>query len=167
MSNVAVWIATVGGLGRVRWAPGTWGSMVGLAIGVIVIQGISSLMWQKVLIPAMLVACITFVVCAMICTQAEEALGIHDAPAIILDEVWAMAVIIIFTPFASLKGVPWLILVAFIVFRLFDIVKPFPLQRLARLPRGWGIMADDFGAAIYSMVLLWVFTPLYLSQTIH
>ena len=138
-------IATVGGLGRVPWGPGTWGSAVGLLLGVPAARTLS----RPLSLPALLVS---FVVCAVICGWAEEQLGEHDPAAVILDEVWGMASIIIAVPRVA-SSCLWL-LVAFGLFRLFDTSKPFPLKRLARLPAGWGIMADDGGAAAYTILLL-------------
>jgi phosphatidylglycerophosphatase A len=90
----------------------------------------------------------------MICSAAERQIGQHDPPAIILDEVWGMAAIVMVLPWVA---VSWMWpLTAFLGFRLFDIVKPPPLKLLARLPAGWGIMADDFGAAAYAIILLWL-----------
>ena len=96
---------------------------------------------------------VTYVLGALVCAQAERHLDRHDPPAVILDEVWGMAAVIGLLPWAAASPI-WLAL-GFAVFRLFDIVKPFPLKRLARRSSGWGIMADDLGASIYSMVILW------------
>lgn len=151
MKKVAVCLATLGGLGRVRWAPGTWGSLVGLLGGVVTLRWFDWPLWALAVILA-----VKFVICAVICTAAERALDIHDAPAIILDEAWAMAAIVMTVPQAVAS---WpLLLVAFVLFRAFDVVKPFPLKRLATLPEGWGIMADDLGAAAYTVGLLWAMT---------
>ncbi|MBI3011824.1 MAG: phosphatidylglycerophosphatase A [Candidatus Omnitrophica bacterium] len=149
MRNVAVCLATIGGLGRIRWAPGTWGSLVGLLGGIATLRWFDWPLWA---LPVGLV--VKFVICAFICTVAERALGIHDAPAIILDEAWAMAAIVISVQRAAAS---WrLLLVAFALFRALDIAKPFPLKRLATLPGGWGIMADDLGAAAYVVAILLV-----------
>jgi phosphatidylglycerophosphatase A len=95
---------------------------------------------------------LSLVACVMICSKAERELAVHDPPAVILDEVWAMAAVVAAT---GLLDIGWLIL-AFGLFRLFDITKPLPLKHLAQLPQGWGIMADDVGAAGYTIGLLWV-----------
>lgn len=147
MRKIAVFLATLGGLGYLRWAPGTWGSLVGLLGGVVTLRWFDWPLWALMAIVA-----VKFVICAFMCTIAERALGIHDAPAIILDEAWAMAAIVMTVPQAVAS---WpLLLVAFVLFRAFDVVKPFPLKRLATLPEGWGIMADDLGAAAYTVLIL-------------
>ena len=154
----------MGGLGRIPWAPGTWGSLVGAILGLLATHWLSS-----PLSPILLA--VTFLLCVFICTEAERALDIHDAPLIVLDETWAMAGVVIvlrsmegrvfstylFSSVLFWRGLtwPWFV-VALVLFRLFDIVKPSPLKVLATLPDGWGIMADDVGAAVYTVGMLWL-----------
>ncbi len=146
MRGLATQIATVGGLGRVPWAPGTWGSAVGFLLGMMMVRIFRA--------PAHTILLLgSFVASTLICTHAEQELNRHDPPSIILDEVWAMWAIVAMLPWTALavsKG-----LLAFVLFRLFDIAKPAPLQHLARLPSGLGIMADDLGAAVYVVLILW------------
>ena len=144
-----MWFATVGGIGRLPVAPGTWGSLVGLLSGALA---------ARIITPprSLVVLAFTFVICAFICTQAERALGQPDPPAVVLDEVWGMASILLVLPRMASSGS--LLAVAFLLFRFFDIAKLPPLRRLERLPVGWGIMADDLGAAIYAVLTLWVVT---------
>jgi phosphatidylglycerophosphatase A len=161
MRRLAVALATVAGLGRVPWAPGTWGSLVGLGIGWAA-RGLSG-PWLAML------GGLAFLAAVAACTVAERELSRVDPPAIILDEVWGMAAVAAALPSldvardGTLSGVEWvppsarsweLLLAAFFLFRVFDIVKPPPLKRLARLPAGWGVMADDAGAALYTLVTL-------------
>ena len=149
--RLATAIATVGGLGRVSVAPGTWGSLVGLGLGLL-----GARMSPWLLSPIVLGG--LFVGCVGICSRAEEQLAVHDPPAVILDEVWGMGAVMMLLPWAA-QSVP-LVLVAFLLFRMFDIAKPPPLKRLAELPAGLGIMADDLGAAAYTMLVLWVVSRL-------
>ena len=171
--KLAVWIATIGGLGKIRWAPGTWGSLVGLIIGTMTVHVLELpqpqlvhvgfwWLWLSLLSPLVL----TFILCAIICGAAERTLSVHDAPAIILDEAWAMTFIVILNPWAVSSWL-WLLFIAFLLFRFFEIVKPPPLKRLERLAGGWGIMADDLGAAIYTVVIVWIITFLYILFTVH
>ena len=119
---------------------------MGLVLGLLVTRTIQAPLSTFLLV-------VTFVVCALLCTRAEQALGQHDPSAVIVDEVWAMAAIIVVFPALSSSWV--LLVVAFLLFRTFDIAKPFPLDVLARLPGGWGIIADDLGAAVYAILVLW------------
>lgn len=140
--KAAVYLATVGGVGRLPVAPGTWGSALGLGLGLLAPP------------VAVIFLAVTFVASALICTQAERALGEKDPRPVILDEVWAMAAVIMALPWIAAS--PWRLLAGFLLFRYFDIVKPPPLRRLERLPGGWGIMADDLGAGAYTVLILWI-----------
>ncbi len=139
-------LATVGGLGKVRVAPGTWGTLVGALLGVPIARSLQPP------VSVVLFACL-FVGCSWVCAQAEADLGQHDAPAIILDEVWSMAFIIVVLPWTTSSFGQ--LAAAVVLFRVFDITKPQPLRQLAQLRGGWGIMADDLGAALYTVALLW------------
>lgn len=126
-------------------APGTLGSAVGVFVGAAAARIVPpplSLAWLAV----------TFVASAFICTQAERALGQRDPRAVILDEVWAMAAVIMALPWIAAS--PWRLMAGFLLFRYVDIAKPPPLRRLERLPGGWGIMADDLGAGAYTVLIL-------------
>jgi phosphatidylglycerophosphatase A len=80
--------------------------------------------------------------------RAETAFG-HDSSKIIIDEMLGMWVALLFMPWRgdTVAG-------AFLLFRLFDIIKPFPIRRLERVPGGWGIMLDDLAAGICANVLV-------------
>ncbi len=145
MKRIATFIATVCGLGRVAWPPGTWGS----AVGVLLSWLAGPLLRQPTVVIAFVIA---FLPCALCCSLAERSLKRHDPPAVILDEVWGMCAVFVMLPWAAHT---WrALLAAFILFRLFDVIKPVPIRRLERLPEGWGIMADDLGAAAYAILVL-------------
>lgn len=76
----------------------------------------------------------------------------HDASIIVIDEIIGMLIAV----FAVPKHVYYLI-AAFILFRLFDITKPFPANRSQKLPKGWGIMIDDIVAGVYANILIQFF----------
>ena len=147
LRRAATVAATLGGIGWSPWAPGTWGSAVGLLLGLLAVRIISPPL-------AVLVLALTFLVGVSCCARAERSLDRHDPPAVVLDEAWGMAAILMTLPWTT-RSAPWC-LAAFLLFRVFDIVKPPPLKRLANLPGGWGIMADDLGAAAYTVLLLWL-----------
>ncbi|NTV81952.1 MAG: phosphatidylglycerophosphatase A, partial [Candidatus Aminicenantes bacterium] len=82
--------------------------------------------------------------------------GRPDPGRIVIDEVVGQLLALAFLPGA---WVP--VAVAFALFRFFDIIKPWPIRRLERLPGGWGIMADDVGAGLAAavlgrLILLWI-----------
>ncbi len=94
---------------------------------------------------------ITLAVAALgvvVSTRAETIYG-HDGSPIVIDEILGMLI----TLFAAPK-VWWVYLVGFFLFRVFDIVKPFPAGRSQSLPAGWGVMTDDAIAGLYSLAAL-------------
>jgi len=80
--------------------------------------------------------------------QLSKTMG-KDPRQIVIDEYACLLLPLFFTP---LKIIP--LAITFVLFRLFDIVKPPPLRQLEKLPGGWGIMLDDLGAAVYTMVVV-------------
>ena len=140
--RVAVRFATVGPLGFVPVAPGTAGSAAGLAL-FWVIRSTGSL-WLEVVV--LLVVTMAGVVAA---AAAESTYRRRDPGLIVIDEVAGMLVTLLAVPVGIVGAVA-----GFFLFRLFDIVKPFPARQAERLPGGWGVMADDLVAGLYAQVLL-------------
>jgi phosphatidylglycerophosphatase A len=86
----------------------------------------------------------------LVSTRAEAAYG-HDAKAIVIDEVVGMAVTFLFLPWPAAAADRWLLCVAgFFLFRVFDVLKPFPANRAQSLPGGRGVMTDDLVAGLYA-----------------
>ncbi|MBI2094511.1 MAG: phosphatidylglycerophosphatase A [Candidatus Omnitrophica bacterium] len=149
MRQVANWLATVAGIGYLPGAPGTFGSLAGWGLGLLLSPSIKAV--PSVRLGAWLV--IVFLLGAVAAEITERYSQTHDPSWIVIDELWGMAaLVLLFPPAQRLPGG----LIAFVLFRFFDILKPFPLKHLARLPGGWGIMADDLGASGYALVLLWL-----------
>lgn len=136
----ALAVATALGVGYAPVAPGTFGSAVGL------------LLWY--LLPASPIAqavaiAVIIVVGSWSGTVAEHHFGRSDPGYVVIDEVAGMLVTLFLVP------VGWAgALLAFLLFRLSDIVKPYPANRLERLPGGAGIMADDVMAGVYANLAL-------------
>lgn len=137
-------IATVGDLGRSRRAPGTLGSAVGWLLGLWMAGLVPEVRWTLLLGGAL--------IAVRASTQTERASKTHDPSYIIVDEVIGMAAILAAMP--SLAQSWWQGLVAFGLFRFFDVLKPPPLRWLAKFPQGWGIVLDDLGAAGYALFIL-------------
>lgn len=146
--GVAVWIATSGGVGYFPLAPGTAGSVVGLGI----VAGIGALplarIWQQAAIAALALALGALGVWAG--GQAEKYFARTDPGQVVIDEVVGQMTTLFLWPGATWK---WL-LAGFLLFRFFDVVKPFPARRLEHAPGGWGIMLDDVAAGIYGALAL-------------
>lgn len=132
------------GSGLAPFAPGTFGTLAALPIAFVsALFGLSG--WWLALVCTGL-----FVWGIRICSHAEKALGIQDYGGIVWDEIVAMLFILAFVPF---KWYWWL--AAFVVFRLFDALKPWPIKWFdARLQGGLGIMLDDIIAAFMTLMVL-------------
>ena len=137
-------VATFFGAGRLKPGPGTWGSIAAVLLWTIAA-------WAVHLNPhALLAALLAGIALALIAgipaaTIAARESGKHDPGFIVIDEVAGQWIALIGCP-ADWRHA----LVAFVLFRIFDIVKPFPIRRLERLPRGWGIVFDDVAAGLYA-----------------
>ena len=133
-------IATVLGIGYIPVAPGTCGSAAGLLVWAIVPPSAAA---QGVAIA------VVFVVGAWSGSIAEDHFGTTDPRQVVIDEVMGMLITLFLNPVGPAGAAG-----AFLLFRLADIVKPFPANRLERLPGGIGVMADDGMAAIYANLAL-------------
>lgn len=142
LADRAIWLIATGfGLGQIPTAPGTWGTLWGLPIAF----GLSCLpLPVGVAVWVALAAAGVF-----FCGRAAALSGRHDPGNVVFDEFAALPLLYFFIPFNPRSA-----LLGFLLFRLFDIVKPWPARRLERLPGGWGIMADDLAAAVYATVVL-------------
>jgi phosphatidylglycerophosphatase A len=148
--------ATLGPLGRKLPAPGTWGSLAGLLYFVV--------FFQRASIGAILVASVIGAYLAVaFCGEAELRLRRKDPGAIVLDEF--VVIPLCFLGWRSLlEALPaWGVLLAgFLLFRFFDILKPLGIGRLQSLHGGWGVVADDVGAALAACATLHVGVWLWL-----
>lgn len=141
MTKVAVLIATVGGLGYAPFAPGTFGSAAGIAIYWLTRHW--PMAWQLALI-----AVIT-IIGTWAATRAVQHFAKEDPGHVVVDEVAGQLVTLAFTG-AGLYAT----ILAFFVFRILDIIKPYPANRFERLHGGTGIMADDLMAGVYGCLLV-------------
>jgi phosphatidylglycerophosphatase A len=123
-------------------APGTWGSLVGLPLAWSVGQLPPT--WQGV------AAVLLFLIGIPICERGARLLRAKDPGAVVFDEMAAFPVIFLFISFQPATAIA-----AFLLFRLFDISKPWPCRQFERLPGGLGIMADDLVAGLYTGAVLW------------
>lgn len=137
MCRLALFISTFGYLGYAPVAPGTFGSAAGLVVFYVVRRADSA---------AVEIAAIAalFALGVWAGTIAEHHFGGVDPAPIVLDEVVGMLITLCLLPVNGTGA-----LVGFLVFRILDVVKPFPSARFEKLPGGLGVMADDGMAAIY------------------
>lgn len=146
--DAAVWIATCGGIGYFPVAPGTAGSAVGVILVAALGRAAPAHRWSGVLLAAAAVS--IFLVGGWAASRAEKFFGRTDPRQVVIDEVAGQLITFLARPEASWK---WL-LAGFLLFRFFDVVKPFPARRAERLRGGWGIMTDDVLAGLYSLAAL-------------
>ena len=148
MKRLAQVIASFGYVGRSPVAPGTAGSAAALAVFVLVRLAGSPAVEAGVIV-------ILAAIGVWSATLTERQLGVTDPGFVVIDEVVGMLVTLAFLPLR------WTVILAgFVVFRLFDIIKPYPCARVERLPGGWGIMADDVLAGVYANLVLRVASAL-------
>ncbi len=132
-------IATGVYVGYLPPAPGTLGSLLGLL-----------LLWPlkpgtvQVLVTLFLIG-----VGIVVADRAARVIGGQDPPAIVIDEIAGIAVATLLLPPQVQERV-----VAFVIFRLFDVIKPFPARQAERLPGGFGIVGDDLIAGLYTNLLV-------------
>jgi phosphatidylglycerophosphatase A len=149
-------IATGVGAGFAPVAPGTVGAIEGVIIFLVfnTIANNTLLLggrWSVALLAAINVALLAIGVWAS--SRACEISALEDPSQVVIDEVSGQ--LISLTPLIAAPSVAG-ILAAFILFRVFDIFKPYPIRRLERLPAGLGVMADDALAGIYAGALVWL-----------
>mgnify|MGYP003115936673 FL=1 len=151
MTRLAELVATWFGSGYLPKAPGTWGSLAALPFAWVILSFFPG--------PYFLLAASAVLLLVGVWASAlhSKTLGTHDAGEIVVDEVVGQWTVLAVAPF-SLLG--WL--VAFVLFRLFDVLKPWPISWIdKRVSGGWGIMLDDvvaglFGALAISLIVFLV-----------
>jgi phosphatidylglycerophosphatase A len=133
-------------------APGTVGSLVTAVVLAIVSQvvGRNIIAWYVALGVLMLGACS---LCVMLGPWASRFYGRKDAQPIVLDEVAGVCLTLVGQPYFSGMKELWPIGMAFVMFRVFDIIKPPPARQLEKLPEGWGVLLDDLAAAVYANIV--------------
>ena len=145
-------------LGRIPFAPGTWGAAFGVGVSLasgLVASHLTDLCGGAVPSPAIEAAILVAANLAAIpvCTAAARRIGRGTDPgAIVLDEAASLPLGMLAVPFADRT---WAVLaVGWFVHRVFDVWKPFPCRQLEKLPAGLGVMADDWAAAAWMAVVL-------------
>src|SRR5690348_13385388 len=194
--RISLFIATACGLGYLPKAPGTWGSLAGLAVAVVPLWGLLAALFviasfggqqaiflnftphgiDLILAIQIGLAVLIGAVGVLAARAAAKFWSAKDPQRVVIDEVSGQHLTLllgcalpiwrtipVFPPNAGLglitahSGLNWkYLLLGFILFRVFDIWKPFPARQAESLPGGWGIMADDWIAGIYAGLGLWI-----------
>lgn len=145
------------GLGMLPVAPGTWGAAGGLLTAIFIHHFVP----QAQLVLVVLTICFT-IIGALFAKSLEPEWG-EDPSRIVIDEVVGMWISMLFLPFR------WeCYVLSFILFRLFDIYKPFYIRKMESIGNGWGVMLDDVLAGVYAnfamQIVVLVFTNLLIFQ---
>jgi len=181
---VALAVATCG-VGLIPLAPGTWGSFVGVVFYVLFNSLSNALLMSDpswladshgggafqslalgTLRASFLRTSVLLIIIAVVtylgiwaATRTEKITGRKDPGTVVVDEVAGQLITFLFIPWDSPA---WVLVVGFVLFRVFDIWKPYPIRRLESLESGLGIMADDVLAGVYAATLLSLLTSIYL-----
>ncbi|MCB9991471.1 MAG: phosphatidylglycerophosphatase A [Rhodospirillales bacterium] len=142
MKDPAIWLATWFGCGLIKKAPGTWGTLGGLPLGVLFLYETG---WPGLLAATILMAIVGY----MAADRFEKSTGTHDAGAIVVDEVVGIWVTLLVTPLTHIG-----LILAFVLFRVFDIFKPWPVSYFDKMPGAFGVMADDVMAGLYAALCI-------------
>lgn len=146
-------LATGLGAGFIPVAPGTAGAIEGVAIFLLIHALHLGPGWSVLVVVVINVALFALGVWAS--NRVCRVSGLEDPQRVVIDEVSGQ--LITLTPLALLPSLSIVsVLIGFLLFRFFDIFKPYPIRKLEHLPGGFGVMADDGLAGIYAAVLLWL-----------
>jgi len=140
-------IATFFFVGYLPLMPGTWGSLAGALVYFLVKHNvyISLAVFALLLFLGLLTS-----------GKAADIFGKKDDKKIVIDEVCGIFLLYILIPYTRSH-----MIIGFILFRLFDVVKLYPAKKLERLPRSWGIMADDILSALYACLVIIMISVAY------
>jgi phosphatidylglycerophosphatase A len=161
LRKLGLWLAQGLGVGRIPVAPGTFGSLLGVAWFALLLA--TGKVWVL-----LLASVAGFGLSVWLCGVAERILGQTDPGSVVLDEITAMPVCFLSWVALYLRkhgALPslqelfsgrhwWVLLGVFAAFRLFDVWKPWPVRQSQSLPGGWGITVDDFLAAGYVNIVV-------------
>ena len=140
--GIVYWLAVGFGSGLAPKAPGTAGTVIAIPFFLLMNNLV---LWQY-----LAVVLVLLIAGVWICDVAAKQLGVHDDPSIVWDEIVGYLITMIAAP----PGWLWIV-VGFVLFRLFDILKPWPIRIIdRRVHGGIGIMLDDVLAAVFALVLL-------------
>lgn len=159
--TLSLLIATGLGLGYIPIASGTWGSLLGVGLYLLLEFSVPRLgtafgqSWPPGSAGFLVMQLIFTVVVAIVGVWTSESAAVYfeepDPHRVVIDEISGQQIV-----FLGLAPVGWGVMLAgFLLFRLFDIWKPFPARQAESLPGGWGIMTDDWFAALYALLILW------------
>lgn len=148
-------LMTCFGTGLMRPASGTWGSMPAAALGwAMLLLGVSQTVYFAVLGVWFAIFCVA---CVAFGEWGEGKFGKKDAGQIVADEAAGQVFPLLLLPFAAVSGfweISFATGAAFVLFRIFDVIKPPPANAMQKLRAGWGVLIDDLFAGLYAAIVL-------------
>ena len=145
-SHPAFFLSTGFGIGLIPYAPGSWGSL----LGILFYLALHSLGWA--LVRELVIILLFFFLALMACNITLDKFGISDHPSLVIDETVAMMLLLITVPTSSI----WVI-IAFLTFRILDIFKPWPISIIdAKIKSGLGVKLDDLVSALIGGFLIFI-----------
>ncbi len=142
MKKIATLFSTAFGIGYLPLIPGTWASLAAALLYKIILFRFGGPLFALLLVLVFLLGTLSSGLLARVLEH-------KDPRPVVIDEVCGQWIALFLVP-ATWTNV----IIGFFLFRAFDVVKPFPIRKVERLPRGWGIMADDVLAGVFSAVIL-------------
>ena len=147
---VVVGLATLGPVGNFKPAPGTWGSVAGIV-------WFSLAYWNLNYLAALLFTFLSLYIAVQVCGEAEQRLQMRDPGRIVLDEFVAIPICFMGLQPLLRSDIGWLFLLAgFLLFRLFDVLKPIGIKKLQDYPGGVGVVLDDVAAGFATCLSLFL-----------
>ena len=145
-------LASCLGLGWLPVAPGTWGSLPPAMLFALMCYHVSSA--AAISITMAVLALVGSVVCIKFAPVVIAATDETDPREVVADEFSGQAVTFLFIAAVPISNIWVTGLLGFLLFRFFDILKPWPIRKLEKLPKGWGILLDDLAAGVYAGIAL-------------
>ena len=139
--KISEWIATCFKVGYLPLAPGTWGSIFAILVWWVLLKDLDLLIFGIVII-------LFFFIGIIVSNIIIDQNGDNDPSHIIIDELVGQWLALWMLPDGS-----FYIIVVFILFRFFDIIKPWPIRFMEQLPKGLGVMCDDLAAGLITLIL--------------
>lgn len=147
--KIHIFLASVAGIGFIKKGGGTVAAMLFCLIWYLLPAAYIISYWQVIS---------TTLICLIgtwSATKVDKIWG-KDSSKVVIDEVAGMSITLLYVPHNI-----YYLLAGLLLFRIFDIVKPFGIKRLEKLPTGWGVMADDILAGLYSLIILQLIVYFY------
>jgi phosphatidylglycerophosphatase A len=150
-------VASCFGLGWLPVAPGTWGSAFPAGVfALLLCLNVSEAVVAAVMVVLVVVASLA---CVMFTPAVAATVGKSDPREIVVDEVAGQALTflpacLVLDSRTQVSASLGIAILGFLLFRVFDILKPWPIRKLEALPAGWGVLADDLLAGVFAAVVL-------------